>query len=124
MITKGSADNLGKVQGPVGQAMATISGVVAAALVDLRTGEFLDLDSTGGHPKEFVAYLATTTASYFEGDAVRTIATVLDEATPEQRVERRIDEIIMRSSGFLHVMVRLDDSLDPGMELPNPSSAS
>lgn len=89
--------------------METISGIVAAALVDLRTGSFLDLDSTGRHPKEFVAYLATTTASYFEGDAVRTIATVLDEAAPKKKVERQIDEIIMRSSGFLHVMVRLEN---------------
>ena len=91
--------------------LATIPGVIACAFVDLRNGSFRQLYTLGSHPPEFRDYLATTTRTYFDGDSVRTIKAVLDEASPEPTIERRIDEIVLNSTHSLHVMVRLPRDL-------------
>ena len=86
-----------------------IPGLVAAGFIDLDSGDWIALESTGPHPKEFLSYLAATTQAYFEGDAVRTIKTVLDEATDSPHPPREIEEIIIRSSGHFHFLQRLED---------------
>ncbi len=85
-----------------------IPGLVAAGIVDLDTGEWIALETTGRHPVEFLSYLAATTKAYFEGDAVRTIKSVLDEASRGDLPVREIEEIIIRSTHCLHLLERLE----------------
>lgn len=84
-----------------------LPGVVACGVVDLDGGEWVEIESSGSHPKDFLSYLAMTTAGYFEGDAVRTIRTVLDEASQGPPPQRQIEEITLRSTHHLHFMIRL-----------------
>ncbi len=91
----------------IAEFLREIPGSVACGLVDLESGSFLAIETSGNHPTEFLSFVATTTQAFFEGDSVRTIKTVLDEASPTDLSERRIDEITFRSSRLLHVMVRL-----------------
>ncbi len=97
----------------IAEVLREIPGTVACGLVDLGKGNFIALETSGNHPKEFLSFLATTTQAFFEGDNVRTIKAVLDEASPTELSERRIDEITFRSSRLLHVMVRV--AADPSV---------
>ena len=91
----------------VSEVRSISADIVACGLVDLDRRDFLSLESEGAHPREFLSYLAMTTAGFFEGDATRTIQSVLDEAHPERIGARDLEEITMRSTNNLHVMVRL-----------------
>ena len=97
----------------IAELLREIPGSIACGLVDLESGRFIALETSGNHPTEFLSFLATTTQAFFEGDSVRTIRTVLDEASPTELSDRRIDEITFKSSRLLHVMVRLKN--DPSI---------
>ncbi len=98
----------------VKEAFAQIPGVVGVGFVDLAQGEFVALETIGPHPQDFLAYLAAATKTYFEGDSVRTIQAVLEEASGEH-ADRKIEEVIVRSARFIHVFQRL--ARDPRLVL-------
>ena len=93
----------------------TLPGLFACGLVDLTIGDFIDIDTAGSHPQDFLSYLAMTTRAFFQGDSVRTIQTVLNENAPQAAKSREIDEITIRSHNHLHVMARLRE--DPRIVL-------
>lgn len=91
----------------VRETYAQVPGVVGVGFVDLGRGEFVELETIGPHPKDFLSYLAIATKGYFEGDSVRTIQAVLDEASGD-RADRKIEEVIVRSARFIHVFQRVE----------------
>lgn len=95
----------------VSETFKQIPGVVGAGFVDLRRGDFVELETIGSHPRDFLAYLAAATKTYFEGDSVKTIQAVLHEASNE-RSDRKIEEVIVRSSRFIHIFQRLTQRPD------------
>jgi len=105
----------------VSKVNVALPGLVACGVVDLDSGDWLELETGGSHPVDFLAYLAKACQSYFEGDNVKTIRAVLDGASPDRVVERQMNEIIMRSTNTLHVMVRLEK--DPRRVLAVVTSA-
>ncbi len=100
---KKSADHL------LSQLRTEVPGLVAAGLVDLDSGEWIVVETTDRFPEEFLSYLAATAKAYFEGDAVRTIKTVLDESSPGETHVREIEEIMIRSTNHLYFLERLEE---------------
>lgn len=90
----------------VRQAMTAIPGVIACGLVDLGTGGWIELETHGGHPEDFLEYLAVHTTTLFEGDAVRTVKQVL-VTSPRAQQPTDIDQIIMRTGRLTHYFRRL-----------------
>lgn len=90
----------------VSRAMASVPGIIACGVVDLDQGDWVALESIGRHPEDFLAYLAMQAREMFEGDAVHTIQAVLKSASRDPGAGRRIDEVVMRSGGVVHLLVR------------------
>ena len=92
----------------VNRLMRELPGALACGFIDLRTGDWIALESVGRHPEDFLGYLAAHARELFEGDAVHTVKTVLKEAGRGASAAGDFEEIVMRSAATVHVFVRWD----------------
>ncbi len=63
----------------------------------------------------FLDFVASSVKEIFDGDMVRTIKTLIEEHSPNEQHRGQLEEVILRSTSFLHLFLRLQ--YEPGKVL-------
>lgn len=92
----------------VAQLLSTVPKSVAAGVVDMRTGELLDVHTTKTHPSQVLDMVALATHDLFEGPNISSIENTFKQIRGDQYEGRYFREIIVTSKNLLHIFARLE----------------
>lgn len=87
--------------------LSSVPKAVAAGVVDMRTGELLDVHTTANHPQQVLDMVALATHDLFEGPNVSSIENTFKQIRGDDYQGRYFREIIVTSKNLLHIFARL-----------------
>ncbi len=99
----------------VASLMSNIPQITSCGVLDLETSKWRRLVHGRSDPEELLDFVALSVKKIFGGDRVKTIKTLLDEHSTNRPRQREFEEVILRSTNFLHVFLRLHH--EPGTAL-------